>query len=862
MVIAWSVLWSAVAEAAVLYLGLPDGRSIAYTSGAAGCDRTAWADLPDVGSNAFPALADLDGDGDFDALVGHGGGVVVAWANTGSNATPAWTRREDWDPPDDVGSRAAPALGDVDGDGDPDLLVGSAAGDVTAYRNDGGSGGPAWSRQPAWDVAALDDESRPTLGDVDGDGRADLAIGTEHGPVALFLGTGGSFVRAAAWDPEVETTRTAPALFDRDADGRADLLIEDGNARATGFRNAGSGWTEAPAAWLPPDPGSGPAGPALASGMLVPGTPPTGDSHVVAILDASVVAGGAPLRVRFDASASRAANGAPLSFAWDFGDGTASGGPVGDDGGVLRATGRTYAAAKKLRDAGQYDAAVAAYLGVAAPLLPLTAVTDLGPVSKRGTKRIDRVARWYLQKIAHDLGGIYLYHSLGLEPCAQFGLSYLWSSESVAQAVAGGFPELPKLNGTNGNLKRALTKLSRNACAIPDPEPMFGGAAAAEVVVAASTIGGRAVVEHVYTRRGSFTARVVASDGGHTAEATVTIQVDGEGLPDAPGGPDDNDADPSEGFGTTTPGGDGGAVIRVTEATEEAVRAAFTAANAGHAIVRFEVTTPIPIRKALPRLTGAFVTIDGNGATLYGDGFSRTAGMVDVRGHDVVVKDIRLRNAGDNLRAQGNGAYNVVFRHVSSTGAADDGISVGYGAHDVTVQHCFLAGNTRSVFMKYGATTNVSIHHSWIQKQWVRGPLVSQAIFADLRNLVVEDWTSWGTRFEKDSSGNVVGSLFLLSPYATSVGGKTNSALRLMQSGQVYTAGNGYDGMVAGGDEGGATAPLPAPPVTTLPVAEMADVVRTRAGCLPRDGVDQAYIVRTDGWDVGESSPFRLGPGA
>src|SRR5262245_5334286 len=90
MVIVWSLLWSAVAEAAVLDLGLPDGRSIAYTSGDADWEAAGWADLPDVGSYAFPALADLDGDGDLDALVGEDGGGVVAYANTGSSQTPVW----------------------------------------------------------------------------------------------------------------------------------------------------------------------------------------------------------------------------------------------------------------------------------------------------------------------------------------------------------------------------------------------------------------------------------------------------------------------------------------------------------------------------------------------------------------------------------------------------------------------------------------------------------------------------------------------------------------------------------------------------------------------------------------------------
>jgi hypothetical protein len=143
-------------------------------------------------------------------------------------------------------------------------------------------------------------------------------------------------------------------------------------------------------------------------------------------------------------------------------------------------------------------------------------------------------------------------------------------------------------------------------------------------------------------------------------------------------------------------------------------------------------------------------------------------------------------------------------------------------------------------------------------KQWVRGPLVSSAILADLRNLIVEDWTMWGVRFEADSSGNLVNSLFNLGAYARSIGGKPGSALRLIQSGPVFTAGNVYDGLAADGPDGSATAPLDAPPVTTLPVAEMEPLVRARAGALPRDAVDHAYIATTNGWRVGKERPLRL----
>lgn len=46
--------------------------------------------------------------------------------------------------------------------------------------------------------------------------------------------------------------------------------------------------------------------------------------------------------------------------------------------------------------------------------------------------------------------------------------------------------------------------------------------------------------------------------------------------------------------------------------------------------------------------------------------------------------------------------------------------------------------------------------------------------------------------------------------------------------------------------------------MTTLSVADMEPLVRARAGTLPRDGVDQAYITMANGWDVGEERPLRL----
>ena len=81
--------------------------------------------LADVGLDASPTFADLDGDGDLDAFVGETYGSTVFFANTGTASAPAFA------PPPanpfglaDVGYNASPTFADLDGDGDLDAFVG------------------------------------------------------------------------------------------------------------------------------------------------------------------------------------------------------------------------------------------------------------------------------------------------------------------------------------------------------------------------------------------------------------------------------------------------------------------------------------------------------------------------------------------------------------------------------------------------------------------------------------------------------------------------------------------------------------------------------------------------------------------
>lgn len=163
----------------------------------------------DVGRGAIPNLADLDGDGDFDLLVGNKEryegvnttpSALALFENTGSSTEPVFEWRT-WSAVDfEVNGieSAFPALGDLDEDGDLDLIVGDELGLLHYYENTAGAGN--W---PQWQMAELsvsDDEGNaidvgqfaaPQLVDVNGDNQLDLVVGEKNGTLSLYLGCNG-----------------------------------------------------------------------------------------------------------------------------------------------------------------------------------------------------------------------------------------------------------------------------------------------------------------------------------------------------------------------------------------------------------------------------------------------------------------------------------------------------------------------------------------------------------------------------------------------------------------------------------------------------------------------------------------------
>jgi hypothetical protein len=161
----------------------------------------------DLGEGAYPTFFDEDADGDLDLLVGNFGyfgspysSRLALFRNTGSTIAPSFSLvTSDYSALSVNGMlNMAPAMADLDGDGDQDLLIGDNGGRFSFFTNTGGPGNPAAFSATATSnfgngfLAGMDVGVRayPQVVDLDKDGRLDIIAGNQAGKVYYYQNTG------------------------------------------------------------------------------------------------------------------------------------------------------------------------------------------------------------------------------------------------------------------------------------------------------------------------------------------------------------------------------------------------------------------------------------------------------------------------------------------------------------------------------------------------------------------------------------------------------------------------------------------------------------------------------------------------
>jgi len=138
------------------------------------------------GSNTVPAVADVGGDGILDILIGTASGRLLLYRNTGTKTTPKFTLVTASFQDIKFGRRAAPVLFDMNGDGKPDLLIGNEAGELQLWRNVGKAPGEFRVELDTTFNLKSYANAAPAVGDLHGNGKPDILVGTGAGGVRWF----------------------------------------------------------------------------------------------------------------------------------------------------------------------------------------------------------------------------------------------------------------------------------------------------------------------------------------------------------------------------------------------------------------------------------------------------------------------------------------------------------------------------------------------------------------------------------------------------------------------------------------------------------------------------------------------------
>ena len=198
-----------------------------------------------------PAAGDLDGDGRDELVVGFGrggGGWIAVFEDRQTGyGQPRWLRVS-WPTYNEANGTVYPAVGDIDGDGRAEIVVGFGEGGNGWLEvfDDASAGFKSlgWIRSTWESYNTANGSAHPAVGDIDADGRPEIVVGFGQGGagwIEILGNPGGGFTHKAwvqvNWPAYAAGNgSTWPAVGNLDRDAADEFVV--------GLGPGGAGWVE------------------------------------------------------------------------------------------------------------------------------------------------------------------------------------------------------------------------------------------------------------------------------------------------------------------------------------------------------------------------------------------------------------------------------------------------------------------------------------------------------------------------------------------------------------------------------------------------------------------------------------------